>query len=236
MREYEIDCVSNFAKLQFYRVGLVTRFMTMKGREKKGTVKVKCRWNGLFLLFPGTDKSKRNTDDWFTPALRGFSWKQWEHREQGWDKSDNIFFGSIVTFFQRRVNTHTHIRTYICIHRVYIYTAHIRNVSTLRKPIHELRVYANSRKIQTMSRHCGRFYFLKNGRNTGVSSDVLPEDSNLRSRIFVLRFFLFHPSRYSSSYLRSILSCTCYSSFSYNINFCSDRQIIFLLIINSRYI
>lgn len=33
---------------------------------------------------PGTDKSKRNTDDWFTPALRGFlSWKQWERRRGG---------------------------------------------------------------------------------------------------------------------------------------------------------
>lgn len=39
MREYEIDRASNFAKLQFYRVGLVTRFMTMKGRKRKGLSK-----------------------------------------------------------------------------------------------------------------------------------------------------------------------------------------------------
>jgi len=41
MREYEIDRASNFVELQFYRVGLVTRFMTMKGRERKGLSK----WN-----------------------------------------------------------------------------------------------------------------------------------------------------------------------------------------------
>jgi len=54
-----------------------------------------------------------------------------------------------------------------------------------------------------MSRHCGRFYFLKNGETR--ASDVLPQDPSLR--IFVLCFSCFGLC-YSSPYLRSVLSGT----------------------------
>lgn len=49
-----------------------------KERDRRSEMSMKRTFS-----FPGTDKSKRNTDDWFTPALRGFSWKQWERRRDG---------------------------------------------------------------------------------------------------------------------------------------------------------
>lgn len=92
-------------------------------------------------------------------------------------------------------------------------------LSTLRKPIHKLRIYANSRKSQTMSReHCGRFYFLKNGETRMVRRTYfrkIPTSVPISSSS---AFSCFIPC-YSSSYLPSILSCTL-SSFLYNnINF-----------------
>lgn len=94
-------------------------------------------------------------------------------------------------------------------------------VSTLRKPIHKLRIYANSRKSQTMSReHCGRFYFLKNGETRTVRRTYfrkIPTSVPISSSS---AFSCFIPC-YSSSYLPSILSCM-RSSFLYNnINFCT---------------
>lgn len=95
------------------------------------------------------------------------------------------------------------------------------NVFTLRKPIHKLRIYANSRKSQTMSReHCGRFYFLKNGETRMVRRTYfrkIPTSVPISSSSALSSLACFIPC-YSSSYLPSILSFTL--SFLYNnINF-----------------
>lgn len=92
-------------------------------------------------------------------------------------------------------------------------------VSTLCKPIHRLRIYANSRKSQTMScEHCGRFYFLKNGETRMVRRTYfrkIPTSVPISSSS---AFSCFIPC-YSSSYLSSILSCILSSFLYYNINF-----------------
>lgn len=131
---------------------------------------------------------------------------------QGWDKSDNIFFwfysGVLLTESQPR---HTpHPRVYVHIHTTYppfvsLFTAtHLRKQS--EEPNNELRTLWS-------------LLFFEKWNHTDGTSDVLPEDSNLRSHIFVLRFFLFHPLLFIIvSFFYFILYTS--SSFLYNnINF-----------------
>lgn len=121
----------------------------------------------LFSFFPGTliNLKEIRTIDSLLRYTRILSReKQWQHKgRRGWDKSDNIFLWflySDVSPTQRKKEREreSQPRQHVLPH---IYT---QAQFTLRKPIHKLRnIYANSRRIQTMSRHCGCFYFLKNG-------------------------------------------------------------------------
>lgn len=91
-------------------------------------------------------------------------------------------------------------------------------------------LYANGRKIQTISRRsCGCFYFLNNGEIRATCRMYFRRRIPASApRIFVHRFFLFHPSCYScvpfyirfTSYLR--FSCFFISHIFFhhcNINF-----------------
>lgn len=115
---------------------------------------------------------------------------------QGWDKSDNIFLGSIATHSsngereRERFNRST--RTYVSPARgathtraarppfISLFTSYASNANRSEDPNNESTLRS--------------LLFFEKWRNTGGTSDVLPEDSSLRSRIFVLRFFLLHPS------------------------------------------